>query len=298
LTRTIEENLESQNFSQLDISEASRTLREFINGQLRQDVHILRDPNKPNSLQSTYSVLRDWEDRLNVAITEAQGKLSITIDPAANPLTVKKITSSDEIGAARGILTAITGSSSPLLSAYHLEFDSYTSGGTTSYTLNGAPLLAPDGSLTFISPDLHLDANYRRIVLPLGIANLYVAINAKGEMEVVRVSVDAAMSEDTLSPASSDNGALSMDPATSDEARAVGGIDLDAANMHMKLNRAGEGVQLHLPLGDTLTGDNGMIIEGGLTPVIINITPVTHFPLLLGERESPPEDRTLSSLDS
>ena len=72
----------------------------------------------------------------------------------------------------------------------------------------------------------------------------------------------------------------------------VGGIDLNPALLDLQIKRDANGVPLPLPMQPI----ERMNIEGFI-PVIINITPVTNLPLLLGladdaapdmEQTSPP----------
>ena len=72
--------------------------------------------------------------------------------------------------------------------------------------------------------------------------------------------------------------------AGSPASKKVGGIDLNPQDLKMK--RQGRGVDLDIPL------DTSNIQIEGLYPIIINITPVTNLPMLLGIR---PSDSTYSN---
>ena len=65
---------------------------------------------------------------------------------------------------------------------------------------------------------------------------------------------------------------------------APGGIDLNPVLLNLQIKRDGNGVPLPLPMQPI----ENMCIDGFL-PVIINVTPVTNLPLLLGiaDDESP-----------
>ena len=64
----------------------------------------------------------------------------------------------------------------------------------------------------------------------------------------------------------------------------VGGIDLNPALLDLQIKRDGNGVPLPLPMQPI----ENMHIEGFL-PVIINVTPVTNLPLLLGLADTQPD---------
>ena len=70
---------------------------------------------------------------------------------------------------------------------------------------------------------------------------------------------------------------------TSGELR-KGGIDLNPELLDLQIKRDGNGVPLPLPMQPI----ENMHIEGFL-PVIINITPVTNLPLLLGLADTEPD---------
>ena len=72
------------------------------------------------------------------------------------------------------------------------------------------------------------------------------------------------------------------DGAESDQTQNVGGIDLNPRLLDMQISRDADGVPLALPEQPIST----MQIEGFL-PVIINVSPVTNLPLLLGEAAQP-----------
>ncbi len=73
------------------------------------------------------------------------------------------------------------------------------------------------------------------------------------------------------------------------EKKNVGGIDFNPALLDMQIKRDGNGVPLPLPQQPI----QNMHINGFL-PIIINITPVTNLPLLLGAGENPEPNKELS----
>ena len=71
---------------------------------------------------------------------------------------------------------------------------------------------------------------------------------------------------------------------SSPASKEVGGIDLNSALLDLQIKRDGNGVPLPLPMQPI----ENMHIEGFL-PVIINVTPVTNLPLLLGLADTQPD---------
>ncbi len=85
-------------------------------------------------------------------------------------------------------------------------------------------------------------------------------------------------------------------PATNpDVAAAVqapGGIDLNPDKI--RFDRQGQPVDFNVPSNDALIQDY-LNIEG-FEPIIINITPITNIPLLLGTAEPGPANQTLTKI--
>lgn len=77
-------------------------------------------------------------------------------------------------------------------------------------------------------------------------------------------------------------------PAT-DKKFIKGGIDLNPVNLNLQIKRDGNGVPLPVEFQDIPN-----INVNGFVPVIINITPVTNLPLLLGTNTNPQEQQLSS----
>ena len=70
-----------------------------------------------------------------------------------------------------------------------------------------------------------------------------------------------------------------------------GGIDFNPANLHIKVEKNGKGVIIPIPDEKILN----MTIEG-FVPTIINVTPITNLPLLLGIAQ--PQEKPSKSADA